>query len=137
MKKMRLSHVMLAIVAMVGVTPASYAGSERLIMTMTSKRMLQEQLIHVRFFGPDSAVLESDTMKKMAIQDCNSGKVFEMVKDYKIGYAPENKVVGMYLFPKAWKNNTLCFSVPSLGKAEKKFTSEDVNGQSIHLNMVQ
>lgn len=135
MKKMWLPYVMLAIVAMAGVAPASFAGSDRLIMAITSKRMLQEQLIHVRFFGPDSVALESDALKQMSIQSCNSGHAFEMVNDFKIGYAPENKMVGIYLYPQAWKNNTLCFSIPGLGKVEKEFTSEDVNGHSIQLNV--
>ena len=135
MKIMRLPYVMLSIVVMAGATPASFAGSDRLIMAISPRLMIQEQLIHVRFFGPDSVVLESDALKQMTIQNCSSGQVFQVIKDFKIGYAPENKMVGVYLYPQAWKDNTLCFSVPGLGKVEKRFTSDDVNGHSIQLNM--
>ena len=135
MKTMRLPYVMLSIVAVLGVTPASFAGSDRLIMAISPGLVVQEQLVHVRFFGPDSAVLEYDALKDMAIHDCSSGRAFEMVRDFKIGFAPENKMVGVYLYPQAWKNNTLCFSVPGHGKVEKSFTSDDVNGHSIQVNM--
>lgn len=137
MKKLRLPGVLLAIFAMVGMTPASLAGSERWIMAMTSERMVQEKLIHVRFLGPDSAALESDALKQMVIreQDCSSGHAFEMARDYKMGFAPENKLVGIYLFPQVWKNKTLCFSVPGLGKVEKDLTAADNIGHSIQLNV--
>lgn len=135
MKKLQLPYVLLAIVAMMGVTPASFAGSERWVMAMTSERMFQEQLIHVRFLGSDGVALESDVLKQMGIQDCSSGQAFEMAKDFKMGYALENKMVGIYLFPHVWKNRTLCFSVPGLGNIEKKSMAEENIGQSIQLNM--
>lgn len=138
MKKLRLPGVVLAILAVVGVTPASFAGGERWIMAMTSERMVQEQLVHVRFLGPDSVALESDALKQMVIreQDCGSGNAFEMARDYKMGFAPENKLVGIFLFPKAWKSNTLCFSVPGVGKVEKNLTATDNIGHSIQLSVV-
>lgn len=137
MKKLRLPGVFLAIVAVAGVAPASFAGSDRWIMAMTPERMVQEKLIHVRFLNPDGAALESNALKQMAIreQDCSSGHAFEMARDYKMGFAPENKLVGIYLYPKAWKDKTLCFSVPGLGKVEKSLTPADNNGHSIQLNM--
>ena len=137
MKKSRLPGVLLAIFTMAGMSPTSFAGSERWIMAMTLERMIQEKLIHVRFLDSKGVVLESDALKQMVIreQDCSSGHAFEMARDYKMGYAPENKLVGIYLYPKVWQDKTLCFSVPGLGKVEKSLTAEDNNGHSIQLNV--
>lgn len=137
MKKLHLPGVLLAIFAMAGITPASFAGGERWIMAMTSERMVQEQLIHVRFLSPDNVALESDALKQMVIreQDCSSGHAFEMARDYKMGFALENKLVGIYLYPQVWKNKPLCFSVPGLGKVEKSLTAADNAGHSIQLNV--
>lgn len=137
MKKSRLPGALLAIFAMAGMISTSFAGSERWLMAMTSERMLQEQLIHVRFLDSKGAVLESDALKQMVIreQNCSSGHVFEMARDYKMGYAPENKLIGIFLYPKMWQGKALCFSVPGIGKAEKSLTAEDNNGHSILLNI--
>lgn len=138
MKNSWLLGVFVVVVAMAGVAPDSFAGSQRWIMAMTSERMVQENLIHVRFLGPNGTALESDAMKKIVVreQDCGTGRVFEMVKDYKMGYAPDNKLVGIYLFPHAWKDKALCFSVPGMGKVGKSLTAEDNNGHSIQLKVM-
>lgn len=137
MKKSRLPATLMAIFVLAGVAPDSFAGSDRWIMAMTPDRMVQEKLIHVRFVGSGGVALESDALKKMVIreQDCSSGHAFEMARDYKMGYAPENKLVGIYLYPRAWKDKTLCFSVPGLGKAEKSLTAADNDGRSIQLDV--
>jgi len=121
MFKMRLWEVCLASIVMLGVAPCSHAGSDRLIMSMSAERMDQEDLVYVRFLGPDGAALESNVLDRMVIreQDCSSGPTLKIIDDYKIGYAPKNMLVGIYLYPQAWKNKTLCFSVPNLGKAEQ------------------
>ena len=138
MEKMRLLAIFLAIFAMVGVTPASFAGSDRWIMFMTQKRMIQDKLIHVRFLKPDGVALESDALKQMVIreQNCSTGHPFEMITDYKMGFEPENKLVGIYLFPLTWENKTLCFSFPDIGKVEKTFAASDSNGHSIQLGVM-
>lgn len=138
MKNSWLLGVFLAVFAMAGVTPSSFAGSQRWIMAMTPERMVQENLIHLRFVSPDGAALESDAMKKIVVRekDCESGHTFQMIKDYKMGFAPENKLVGLYLLPHAWKNKALCFSVPGVGKVEKSLTAEDNNGHSIQLKVM-
>ena len=138
MKSLRLPGVFLAVIAMAGVAPSSFAGSERWIMTMTSDRMVQENLIHVRFIGPDGGALESDAMKNMVVRerDCESGQALKMVKDYKMGFAPEDKLVGIFLFPHAWKSKTLCFSIPDVGKVEKNMAVEVNSGHSIQLKVM-
>jgi hypothetical protein len=121
MSKMRLLEVFLVSIVMLCVAPCIYAGSDRLIMSMSAERMDQEDLVYVRFLGPDGAALESNTLNRMVIreQDCSSGRTLKIIEDYKIGYAPKNMLVGIYLYPQAWKNKTLCFSVPNLGKIEQ------------------
>ncbi len=138
MRKLQLTFVFLATVAFIGLSSAGFAGSTRLIMTMTSERMVQEQLIHVRFLGSDGAELESDALKQMVIRqhDCASGHVFDLEMDCKIGYEPDHKLVGIYLYPKVWKNKSLCFSIPNQGKVEREFTKTDNDGHSIQLKVM-
>jgi len=136
--KMRLFEAFLVSIVMLNVAPCSYAGSDRLIMSMSAERMDQDDLVYVRFLGPDGAALESKVLYQMVIreQDCNSGRILNMINDYKIGYAPKNMLVGIYLYPQAWKNNTLCFSVPNLGKIEQGLNPAANNGRSFQLKVV-
>ncbi len=138
MNKLWVLKVSLSIIVALGVTSHSYAGSERLIMAMTTKRMDRENIVHVRFLAPDGTPLESSILKRMVIreQDCNSGHIFEMVKDYKIGYAPKNMLVGIYLYPHVWSSKSLCFSVPNLGKIEQGLDVASNNGRSFQLKVV-
>ena len=137
MKILQLTFIFLASVTLISAPQASFAGSTRLIMTMTSKRMVQEQLIHVRFLDPNNVALESEVLKQMVIRekDCTSGHAIEIELDYKIGYDPDHKLVGIYLYPSAWKDKFLCFSTPSQGKVERVFTEKDADGHSIQLNV--
>lgn len=138
MSKMRLLEVFLASIVMLSVSPCSYAGSDRLIMSMSAERMDQEDLVYVRFLGPDGAALESNVLNRMVIRerDCSSGRILRMIKDYKIGYAPKNMLVGIYLYPQAWKNKTICFSVPNLGKIEQGLNPAANHGRSFQLKVV-
>ncbi len=137
MNTKRMLKVVLAVIAMFSAVSASYAGSERLIMAMSAVRMDQENLVYVKFIGPDGAALESDVLKQMVIreQDCNSGHVFNMVADYKIGYAPKNMLVGIYLFPHVWNKKNLCFSVPNLGKIEQSLDAVSNKGRIFQLKL--
>ena len=136
--KMRLADVFLAVIAMLGVASYSHAGSDRLIMAMSAERMDQENLVYVRFLGPDGAALETDALKQMVIreQDCSSGRIYKMPKDYKMGYAPKNMLVGIYLEPRAWNSKTLCFSFPDLGKIAQNLDPAANNGRSFQLKVV-
>lgn len=113
--------IVLAVIVTFGAATYSYAGSDRWIMVMTTARMDKAHLVFVRFFGPDGVALESAALEKMVIreQDCSTGHIFEMVKDYKMGYAPKNMMVGIYLSPFVWYKKSLCFSVPGMGKIEQ------------------
>ena len=99
--------------------------------------MDEEDLVYVRFLGPDSAALESNVLNRMIIreQDCGSGRILKVIKDYKIGYAPKNMMVGIYLYPQAWKNKSLCFSIPNLGKIEQGLNPGVNNGRSFQLKV--
>lgn len=135
----RLLEMLVTTVVILMVSTSSYAGSERLIMAMTAARMDQENLVYVKFFGSDGVALESDVLKQMVIreQDCNSGHVFEMVTDYKIGYAPKNMLVGIYLFPHSWNKKNLCFSVPNLGKIEQSLDPISNKGRVFELKLAR
>lgn len=136
MLKSRSLAAILAVLVTLVATP-SHAGSARWIMVMTPERMVQNKLVHVRFTRPDGAAFESHALKQMVIreQDCSSGPILEMVTDYKMGFEPENKLLGIYLLPQAWENKTLCFDFPGTGKTERKFSAADNGGRSIQLNV--
>lgn len=136
MKWTWLPAVFLAII-MLGVTSSSYAGSDRWIMAMTAERMDKANLVFVRFFGSDGVALESEALKQMVIhaQDCSTGHVFEMSKDYRMGYAPKSMLLGIYLSPFVWNNKILCFSVQGVGKAEQSLNPATNNSRSFQLEV--
>jgi hypothetical protein len=137
MSKMRLLQAFLMSIAMLGMAPCSHAGSDRLIMSMSAQRMDQEDLVYVRFIGPDGAALESNVLGRMDIreQNCSSGNMLKIIDDYKIGYAPKNMLVGIYLYPQAWKNKKLCFSIQNLGKIEQGLDPAENNSRSFQLRV--
>jgi len=134
MRTRGLLQLFLLSIVMLSVAPGSHAGSDRLIMSMSEQRMDQEDLVYVRFFGPDGAALESNVLSQMVIreQDCGSGRKLKIIDDYKIGYAPKNMLVGIYLFPQAWKNKNLCFSIPDLVKVEQVLNPSTNGGRFFH-----
>lgn len=138
MNRMFLLRVFLAIVVVLDVTSYSYAGSDRWIMAMTAKRMDKANLVFVRFFGPDGVALESDALEKMVVreQDCSSGHVYALSKDYKMGYAPKNMLLGIYLSPNVWSNKTLCFSVQDLGRVVQSLDPAVNNSRNFQFNLV-
>jgi hypothetical protein len=139
MKFKRVVDISVAMIAALCVASYGYAGSDRWIMTMTAERMAKTNLVFVRFFGPDGVALESASLEQMVIreQDCSSGHVFEMVKDYKMGFAPKNMQVGIYLSPFVWNNKALCFSVPNLGKIEQSLKPKANNSRIFELKMIR
>lgn len=138
MKKMWSLDVFLAIVFMLGLTSNSYAGSDRIMIAVPAAQVDKANLVFVRFSGPDGAALESDVLKQMVIHDhdCSSEHIFELVTDYKMGYAPKKFVVGIYLFPHTWSGNALCFSVPGIGKVEQRFNPSAGSGRYFDLKLV-
>lgn len=139
MNKTRLLEIFLAIMVTLGLSSNSNAGSDRLIMSMSAQRMDMEDIVYVRFLGPGGAAVESDALKQMVIreQDCSTGRTLKIIKDYKVGYAPKNMLVGIYLYPHAWRNKTLCFSVPDLGEIEQGFNPIANKGRSFQLKVVR
>ena len=138
MDKTRLLNAFLAMIILLGAASNSYAGSDNWIMAMTAERMEKGNLVFVRFLGPNGAALESDALKLMVIreQDCSSGQLFEVAKDYKLGYAPKNMQLGIYLPKHVWNNKTLCFSVPNLGKLVQGLDPTANNSRTFQLKMV-
>jgi hypothetical protein len=115
-----------------------YAGSDRLIMSMSEQRMDQEDLVYVRFLGSDAAAFESNVLNKMVIRegDCESGRIFSIVEDYKVGYAPKTMLVGIYLFPQAWKDRKLCFGFPGLGRVQTELRPSSSSGRMFEFTVV-
>ena len=128
----------MALIVTLGTATCSYAGSDRSIMSMTTARMDKTNLVFVRFFGPDGVALESGALEQMAIreQDCSSGHLFEMVKDYKMGFAPKNMLVGIYLSPFVWYQKPLCFSIPGLGKIEQSLDPAANHSRTFQLKII-
>lgn len=132
------SRFLLVIIVSCGAASVCYAGSERFIMTMTTERMEKDNLVFARFFGANGEVLESDVLKQLVIreQDCASGALLTLTKEYKLGYAPKSRLVGVYLYPQAWQGKSLCFEVPGLGKVEKLFNPMENKGNIFELKIV-
>jgi hypothetical protein len=133
-----IARVLLAIIVALGVTSFSYAGSDRWIMAMTAEHMEKGNLVFVRFFGTNGTALESDVLQTMVIreQDCSSGHLFEIAKDYKMGYAPKNMLLGVYLPPHVWNKRSLCFMVPNMGKIEQVLDPAANNNRTFQLKIV-
>jgi hypothetical protein len=137
MNKLGSLCLTLAISSMASFATPCYAGSDRWIMVMTPERMLREKLIHVQLFSPKGIRLESDALKQMLLreQDCDAGHTFAIALDYKMGYEPADKLIGIYLLAPSWENKTLCFNLPGIGKVVRSFSQADNNGRSIRLNV--
>jgi len=110
---------------------ASLAGSDRWLMAITEDKMERYGLVHVSFTDPSGAVLESDALKAMEIRagGCD-GQLFQVTHDYKFGYRPADKQVGIYLFPQSWAKRDLCFRVPGVGQVETSFPDADAGKTS-------
>lgn len=95
----------------------SVAGSERWIMAITPDRLENQNLIHVRFVDGKGLPVESEPLQTLVIKedDCATGREFKIVEDYKLGFYPSPKLMGIYLPPGNWINKTLCFIVPKVG----------------------
>lgn len=121
-------------IALLGASSCCWAGSERMLMSMTEEKMNRMNLIYVRFQGADGSALESNQLKQMSIRepDCDSGHRLELVTDYKIGYGLDKKV-GIYLSPQAWQDKSLCFSIPNIGKVEQRLTPDTHSGRQFSL----
>ena len=106
-------------------------------MGMTMKNMNRLNLVYVKLIGPKSEAIEFNQLTQVEIreQDCNSGHLFKMTKDYRAGYYPKGLLIGIYLSPYAWRNRTLCFSVPGIGKVEQKLDPIANKGRSFHLQL--
>jgi len=138
MNKTWLSNILVVMLVTLGMLSYSYAGSDRLVMSMSAERMDREDLVYIRFLGSDDSAIESGFLKQMVIreQDCNLGQVLELGSDYRVGYAPENMLVGIYLYPEAWHNKTLCFGVSDKGTVKESLNPTVNNGRSFQLRLV-
>jgi hypothetical protein len=124
---------------MLSVTNSGNAGSDRFMMCIPEENMARAGLIHVRFIRSNGTALESDVLKRMVIreQDCSTGKILKISDDYRIGFGPKDMLVGLYMFPQAWKNNTLCFDAQKLGKIEQQLDPVTNLGRSFLLTVAQ
>ena len=117
-------------------TSAGHAGSERWIFTITPEQMLNEKLIHVQFHDHNGQAIESDALKEMIVrgENCESGKIYAMPDDYKLGFSPEGKRIGLFIPQSTWGSRKLCFMLPDQDKLETAIPEADV-GKSITLTL--
>lgn len=136
MKQSMMGKALVILLGMVLVLPASFAGSERLIMRMTPERMEQDNLIHVRFVDAKGNSIESDKLMNMVIResDCTTGRQYAIPEDFKVGYNPGPKLVGIYLPPQNWVDKKICFAVPQVGQVESTLAVEE-SGRSLLLTL--
>lgn len=131
-------QLILGLIVLLTLITSAYAGSDRLIMSMSAQRMDQEDLVYVQFLGPDGVALETHSLGQMVIREnsCNTGTILKIIDDYKIGYSPESMLVGIYFYPQAWKNKKLCFRIPELGMAEGGLDPTTNKSRSFQLKIV-
>ncbi len=131
-------QLILGLIVFLTVITFAYAGSDRLIMSMSAQRMDQEDLVYVQFLGPDGVALETLSLGQMIIRanNCSTGTILKIIDEYKIGYSPESMLVGIYLYPQAWKNKKLCFRIPELGMVERGLDPTTNKSRSFQLKFV-
>jgi len=124
MNKSQLTLLLMAILF----GQAAMAGSERWIMRTTVSEMSQTKLIHVQFRDLQGKSLESSQLKQLIVQkgECGSASRLRIIEDYRYGYYPEPKQVGIFLPAKSWDGETLCFQLKGSGEITKKFTPQDI-----------
>jgi len=111
---------------------ASMAGSEKWMMSVTQNKMDEQGLVHVAFLDKSGDFLESEALKQMEIRvdGCDGTEVYKVAKDYKYGYRPSDKRIGVFLLPKSWQNRDLCFKVPGIGQVRSSFPASSESKSS-------
>ncbi|MEW5756069.1 MAG: hypothetical protein AB1810_07170 [Pseudomonadota bacterium] len=115
-----MKYGLLVLVSLLVPVSVGVAGSERWIMAITPERLDSQNLLHVRFTDGAGDPVESELLQKMEIKEgsCETGRLFKIVEDYKLGFFPNPKMLGIYLPPGNWIDKTLCFSIPEVGATQ-------------------
>jgi hypothetical protein len=111
------------LVAGLFIATASMAGSDRWMMNITEGKMGRLGLVHVSFVDQSGGLLDSKALQRMEIKvdGCDGGDVYKEASDYKYGYRPSDKKIGVFLLPESWKDRDVCFKVPGMGQVQSSF----------------
>ncbi|MDX8412377.1 MAG: hypothetical protein R8K46_10990 [Mariprofundaceae bacterium] len=96
---------------------------------MTEDKMDKQGLVHVTFVDQSGGFLESESLKRMEIRadGCDGEQVYQVASDYKYGYRPSDKKIGIFLLPQSWESRNVCFKVPGVGQVKSTFPSNGGN----------
>jgi len=115
------------------IATASMAGSDKWMMSITEDKMDKMGLVHVSFVDQSGILLDSEALKSMEIRadGCDGSQAYQVSQDYKYGYRPLDKKIGVFLLPESWKNRDVCFKVPGVGQVKSSFPAATVRKTSI------
>jgi len=121
------------LVAGLFIVTASMAGSDKWMMSITEDKMDRMGLVHISFVDQSGVLLESEALKSMEIRadGCDSGQAYQVSQDYKYGYRPSDKKIGIFLEPESWKDRDVCFKVPGMGQVKSSFPASAEYNTSI------
>ncbi len=136
MRLRKFGSSLVMILGMLAISAAE-AGSERWIFSIDPAEMQQAKIVHVQFADQQGRSIDSDGLKQMVLkQGCDSGAPYVTPKDYRFGFSPEGKRVGLYLPAATWVGKKICFLLPGLGRLETTLSEENA-GKSISLTLGQ
>ncbi len=116
---------------------AVQAGSDRWIMNTSVPDMQARNMVHVRLADASGMPIESDGLKVIAVRDggCGQGAALAVVKDYRLGFYPEGKAIGLFMMADAWQGRQLCFDLPGQGAVSARIPDGSA-GQSLLLTLI-
>ncbi len=103
------------------------AGSDRLIMGVPLEVIQAKQLIHIQFIDSSGSPLGSKLLKqgKVMVNGCDT-KPLVLGMDYKYGYFPSPKKVGIYLDSNVWRDREVCISLPGYAPFKELFGDDSI-----------
>ena len=136
MKLTTLSRISCAM-AFLAMAAAVQAGSDRWIMHTSVSDMQDRNLVHVRLAEADGVPVESDGLKQMVVLSggCEQGAALTVARDYKMGFYPEGKAIGLFMMSGSWQARPLCFSLPGKGAVSAQIPHGSA-GESLLLTLV-
>lgn len=118
----------LALLLFLAIPTIASAGSDRLIMGLSLDTVQARQLVHVKFIDSgDGSAVSSQLLKegRVMLDGCNTTPLILGV-DYKYGYYPKPKKVGIYLPPKVWRGHQVCISLPGYKPIKEQFDDNSI-----------
>ncbi len=112
---------------LIGMPLLVQAGSDRLIMGVPLEVIQAKQLIHIQFIDNNGTPLGSNLLKqgKVMVGSCDT-KPLVLGTDYKYGYFPSPKKVGIYLDSNVWRDREVCISLPGYAPVKERFGDDSI-----------